>query len=120
MYYLYCPSTLPLPSPAVPLPDLLLQVVAGSKTFTLLPPADIFRMRLRQYASATYQPQGGPEADSQVSGHWPLAIGHWSLVSGRWMQGSCVSASCRPAGPRVTCQLHCHWRTLVFSPAALR
>lgn len=41
------------------------QVVAGSKTFTLLPPADIFRMRLRQYASATYVPQGG-EAASQV------------------------------------------------------
>ncbi len=44
---------------------LPVQVVAGSKTFTLLPPADIFRMRLRQYASATYKPQGS-DAASQV------------------------------------------------------
>ncbi|PRW58748.1 jmjC domain-containing 7 isoform X1 [Chlorella sorokiniana] len=49
-------------------------VVAGSKTFTLLPPADIYRMRLRQYASATYQPQGGAAADQEavVSGAVPL------------------------------------------------
>ncbi|KAI7840470.1 hypothetical protein COHA_005772 [Chlorella ohadii] len=50
-------------------------VVAGSKTFTLLPPADIFRMRLRQYASATYKPQGSDAASQEavVSGSVLLA-----------------------------------------------
>jgi jumonji domain-containing protein 7 len=31
-------------------------VVAGSKTFILMPPGDAFRMHLRRYPQATYQP----------------------------------------------------------------
>lgn len=57
----------PETSPSLCISPLHCQVVAGSKTFTLLPPADIFRMRLRQYASATYKPQGAGAAD-QVGG----------------------------------------------------
>jgi hypothetical protein len=34
-------------------------VVAGSKTFVMLPPSDVFRMRLRKYPLATYAPQAG-------------------------------------------------------------
>lgn len=59
MRLLHCPDT----SPSLCISSLHCQVVAGSKTFTLLPPADIFRMRLRQYASATYKPQGEGAAD---------------------------------------------------------
>lgn len=39
---------------------LLPAVVSGSKTFTLLPPADVYRMRLRRYPLATFAPQGAP------------------------------------------------------------
>lgn len=51
-----------LQPPTLHVPDApaenIYAVIAGSKTFTLLPPADIFRMALRQYPSATYRPAG--------------------------------------------------------------
>ncbi|KAL4434322.1 hypothetical protein ABPG75_000763 [Micractinium tetrahymenae] len=55
-------------------------VVAGSKTFTLMPPADLYRMRLKQYSQATYRPVGvaaPPDSREAVeavaSGAAPLA-----------------------------------------------
>lgn len=41
-------------------------MVAGSKTFTLLPPAEVYRMRLRQYNTATYRPVGARAADADA------------------------------------------------------
>lgn len=37
-------------------------VLAGSKTFTLLPPADAFRMRMKRYPQATYKPAAAAAA----------------------------------------------------------
>jgi jumonji domain-containing protein 7 len=44
-------------------------MVAGSKTFKLLPPSDMYRMRMKQYRLATYQPGGtcGPANSCEPS-----------------------------------------------------
>eukprot|EP00887_Chlorella_sp_A99_P000675 scaffold5.g675.t1 len=50
----------------------LYAVVAGSKTFTLLPPSDVWRVQLRRYPLATYRPVGpgcSCVCDSCTAGH---------------------------------------------------
>jgi jumonji domain-containing protein 7 len=43
-------------------------VVAGSKTFSLMPPADLYRMRLRRYGLATYEPCSSSGSRGEESG----------------------------------------------------
>ncbi|GAB4816662.1 hypothetical protein N2152v2_003708 [Parachlorella kessleri] len=43
-------------------------VVSGTKTFLLLPPSDVFRMRLKRYPLATYASPAGPAGECSSSG----------------------------------------------------
>lgn len=56
------PSALKPNLPRRPSPTQPCAVVAGSKTFSLMPPGDAFRMRLRRYPQATYQPAAASAA----------------------------------------------------------
>lgn len=50
-------------------------VVAGSKTFTLMPPADLYRMRLRRYTQARAQGAAAQPAQAAPFSAVP-AVGH--------------------------------------------
>ncbi len=60
----------------------LYAVVAGAKTFTLLPPCDVYRLAMRPYRSATYRPVADPDGGMHLRPalHDPPEHVAWSSV----------------------------------------